>query len=162
MQVWGALLIKTWMPVAILAWLNLRLYLVPIHFRWRPASHPWRHRIPEHLSRSSAPEGPWELSPGSTTNNNNTNCLSLHCSMRTQTISQRHRRSVLEMIIFLGRELICLLPALQALMKQGQTLLWGERFVSFSWSRAEEEAEMCLSCGMSQHCLLLSGERHSS
>lgn len=97
----------------MLLWLRLewplRLYLVPVHFRWRPASHPWQHRIPEHLSRSSAPVGPGGLSPGSTTNNN-TKCSFLHGSTRTETISQRHRRSALEMIIFLGRELICLPP----------------------------------------------------
>lgn len=49
-------------------------------------------------------------------------------------------------------------------MKQGEALLWGERFVSFAGSRAEAEAEagMCLSRGVSRGVSLLSGGRRSS
>lgn len=107
-------------------------------------SRPCRRRSPERLPRSSARECLWESTPGSTANNNTTRSFP-HCSTRMKASPQRHRRSALEMIIFLGRELISFLPALRALMKLlgGQSrsrdvfVIWNvTRVSSAPWRRA--------------------------
>lgn len=155
----GDVLITIRMMVAILAWLNpwtlpcsnslsMETSVPPLSTQksWAPAQvfssrvslgiHTWKHYEQQQQQHNAFTPALFYVNEAS---------------------SQRHRRSALEMIIFLGRELISFLPALQALTK----LLRGEeRFVSFTWGRAE--AGMCLSSGMSPWRLLLRGEGHSS